>query len=62
MSIETRSASVLRFGAFEVDLRVGELRRQGVRVKLQEQPFLVLKILVRQPGEIVTRDGLRSHI
>jgi DNA-binding winged helix-turn-helix (wHTH) protein/Flp pilus assembly protein TadD len=62
MSLKTQPASVLRFGAFEVDLRVGELRRQGVRIKLQEQPFLVLKVLLGQPGEIVTRDELRSRI
>jgi DNA-binding winged helix-turn-helix (wHTH) protein/tetratricopeptide (TPR) repeat protein len=62
MSLQTQPASVLRFGAFEVDLRVGELRKQGVRIKLQEQPFLVLRILLGQPGEIVTRDELRSRI
>ena len=62
MSLQTQPASVLRFGAFEVDLRVGELRKQGVRIKLQEQPFLVLRILLGQPGEIITRDELRSRI
>src|ERR1700681_3411776 len=62
MSPETRSREVFRFGTFEVDLRAGELRKQGVRIKLQEQPFLVLKALVGRPGEIVTRDELRSQI
>jgi hypothetical protein len=46
MSIETQPATVRRFGIFEVDLRSGELRMQGARIKLQEQPFLVLKVLL----------------
>ena len=62
MSLETQPASVWRFGTFEVDVRVGELRNQGVRIKLQEQPLLVLKVLLGRPGEIVTRDELRSQI
>lgn len=62
MSLETQPATVLRFGTFEVDLRAAELRRQGVRIKLQEQPFLVLKILVGRPGEIVGREELQSQI
>ena len=45
-----------------MDVRVGELRNQGVRIKLQEQPLLVLKVLLGRPGEIVTRDELRSQI
>ena len=45
-----------------MDVRVGELRNQGVRIKLQEQPLLVLKVLLGRPGEIVTRDELRSEI
>ena len=62
MSPETRSREVFRFGTFEVDVRAGELRKQGVRIKLQEQPFRVLTILLRQPGGLVTRDELRSQI
>jgi eukaryotic-like serine/threonine-protein kinase len=62
LSSETQSASILRFGTFEVDLRAEELRKQGVRVKLQEQPFLVLKVLLKRPGEIVAREELRSQI
>jgi DNA-binding winged helix-turn-helix (wHTH) protein len=53
---------VLRFGAFELDLRAGELRKQGLRVKLQEQPFRVLTVLIHRPGEVVTRDELRASI
>ncbi len=51
-----------RFGVFEVDLRAGELRRSGLKVKLQEQPFQVLALLLEKPGEIVTRDDLRNRL
>jgi TolB-like protein/Flp pilus assembly protein TadD len=50
----------VRFGAFELDSGVGELRKQGVRIKLQEQPLRVLEMLLRSPGELVTREELRS--
>jgi DNA-binding winged helix-turn-helix (wHTH) protein/tetratricopeptide (TPR) repeat protein len=53
---------VLRFGTFEVDLRAGELRKQGVKIKLQEQPFQILTVLLQRPGELVSRDELRSQI
>jgi TolB-like protein/DNA-binding winged helix-turn-helix (wHTH) protein/Tfp pilus assembly protein PilF len=52
----------LRFGAFDVDLRAGELRKQGLRVRLQEQPFQVLAMLLERPGEVVTREELRSRL
>jgi Tol biopolymer transport system component/DNA-binding winged helix-turn-helix (wHTH) protein len=48
----------VRFGVFEVDLNSGELRKQGLRVRLQEQPFQVLAALLERPGEIVSRDEL----
>lgn len=51
-----------RFGLFEVDLRAGELRRQGTRIKLQEQPFQILARLIETPGEVVTRDELRQRL
>src|SRR5438132_12976614 len=59
MPLETRSP-LLRFGTFEVDVYAGELRKQGVRIKLQEQPFRVLTLLLQRPGEVVTREELRS--
>jgi eukaryotic-like serine/threonine-protein kinase len=62
MVLKTQSPVVLHFGTFEVDLRAGELRKQGVRVKLQEQPFRVLSVLLQRPGEIVTREDLRHSI
>src|ERR1041385_8756901 len=48
----------VRFGAFEVDLSAGELRKHGLRLRLQEQPFLVLAALLEHPGEVVTREEL----
>ncbi|MCP5115143.1 MAG: hypothetical protein GY953_30290, partial [bacterium] len=51
-----------RFGAFEVDLRAGELRKSGVKLKLQEQPFRVLAVLVERRGEVVTREELRQQL
>lgn len=52
----------LRFGVFEVDLRAGELRKGGSRIKLQEQPFQVLAMLLERPGETVTREELRQRL
>ena len=46
---------VVRFGTFEVDLRLGELRKNGIRVKLTGQPFQILVILLEHPGDLVTR-------
>ena len=56
------SKLVPSFGPFELDAARGELRKKGVKVKLQEQPFLILQILLERPGEIVTRDELRNRI
>jgi DNA-binding winged helix-turn-helix (wHTH) protein len=52
----------LRFGLFELDCRGGELRKQGVKLKLQEQPLEVLRILLEKPGEIVPRKELQQKI
>ena len=52
----------LRFGAFEVDVRAGELRKHGIRIKLQEQPFQILVLLLRRPGELVSREELRQEL
>jgi DNA-binding winged helix-turn-helix (wHTH) protein/TolB-like protein/Tfp pilus assembly protein PilF len=54
--------SVVRFADFEVDLRAGELRRDGVRIRLQEQPFRLLAALVDSGGGVVTREELRSRL
>ena len=52
----------VRFGPFEADLSSGEIRREGNRVKLQDQPFKVLQILLGRPGELITREELQSRI
>ena len=57
-----RSQSVVRFGVFELDLRVGELRKSGVRLTLQQQPLLLLSVLLEKPGELVTREELRKRL
>ena len=62
MPLKTEPAAILRFGAFELDLRSGELRKKGTRIKLQEQPFQVLTALLQHPGAVVTREDLRSAI
>jgi TolB-like protein/DNA-binding winged helix-turn-helix (wHTH) protein/Flp pilus assembly protein TadD len=52
----------LRFGIFEVDLDAGRLTKHGLRLKLQEQPFQVLAMLLEKPGELVNREELRSRL
>src|SRR2546427_6865854 len=59
--MRSERAEILRFGVFEVDVRAGELRKQGARIKLQEQPFHVLTVLLQRPGEVVTREELRNQ-
>ena len=53
---------IVRFGVFELDLVAGELRKGGARIRLQEQPFQVLAMLLERPGDVVTRDGLRQKL
>ncbi len=52
----------LRFGPFELDLRSGEMRRAGVLVRLQPQPFKVLALLAGRPGELVTREDIQKEV
>src|SRR5580658_5301365 len=59
---ENNGNQTIRFGAFEADLTSGEIRKSGSRIKLQDQPFKVLQILLEHPGELVTREELRSRI
>lgn len=56
------TSNPVRFGAFELDLRAGELRRNGTKVRLQEQPLQVLAMLLEQPGAVVTRDELKRQL
>ena len=53
---------LLRFGVFEVDLRACELRKQGARIKLQEQPCQILSVLLLRPREIVNREELSEKL
>jgi eukaryotic-like serine/threonine-protein kinase len=57
-----RPARLARFGDFELDLRAGELRRDGAPVRLQEQPFRILTMLLEHPGEVVLRDEIRKRL
>lgn len=63
-SSPTRSAAaqVVRFGVYEADPRSGELRKNGVKLRLQEQPFQILMVLLERAGEVVTRDELRQRL
>ena len=57
-----RHTSVVQFGTYEIALHSGELRRAGVRIRVQQQPLRLLEILLERPGEVVTREELRSQI
>ena len=61
MAVADESRAV-RFGLFEVDLRAGELRKNGVKIKLQDQPLQVLVTLLRHAGDVVTREELRREL
>ena len=56
------TARLVRFGTFEVDLRARELRKSGTKLRLIGQPFEVLTILLKCPGEVVTREELQKHL
>src|SRR5277367_2582876 len=62
MADEERQLRLLRFENFEVDLRSGELRKAGVKLKFGGQPFQVLIVLMEHPGEVVTRDELQKRL
>src|ERR1700722_16548849 len=57
-----RSPRNVRFGVFEADMEAGELRKHGLRLKLSEQPFQILAMLVARPGEVVSREVLRGRL
>src|SRR5579864_2099832 len=62
MSLSSDPQTHFRFGVFEADLRVGELRKNGIRVKIQDLPFRTLKLLLSRPNEIVTREDFRQEL
>src|SRR5712664_648669 len=62
MFAPTQPRGLVRFGDFAVDLRSGELHKEGVKIKLQEQPFRLMIVLLEHSGEVVTRDELRKRL
>ena len=62
MPQEHHGAGRLRFGVFEIDLRAGELRKHGLKIRIQEQPFQVLAMLAEHAGEVVTREELQKKM
>ena len=60
MSPETSEHRVCRFGLYEVDLEVGILKRHGIPLRLQEQPFRILAFLLERPGQILTRKSCET--
>jgi cholera toxin transcriptional activator len=59
---DNQSGRIARFGVFELDLAAGELRKSGAKLRLQEQPFQVLALLLDRAGDVVTRDELRQKL
>ena len=55
-------SQLIRFDNFELDIRAGELRNGGIRIRLQEQPLLILQALLENPGQVVTREELQKKI
>ncbi len=62
MPVPTEKSRVVHFGVFEVDLQEAELRKSGVRIKLQDQTVQILTMLLERPGETVTREELRKRL
>ena len=62
MNSSLQSPQGFRFGIFEIDLDARELRKNGFKVKLQEQPFKILAVMVRRAGEVITRDELYAEL
>ena len=62
MSDPHQAFGMVRFGVYEVDLRAGELRKRGRKVRLQEKPFQILAALLERPGEVVTREELHRRL
>jgi DNA-binding winged helix-turn-helix (wHTH) protein len=56
-----QNTHVIRFATFEVNLRAGELRKSGLKLKFSAQPFQVLATLLQRPGEVVTREELQER-
>src|SRR5215469_302992 len=57
-----RNAPVVRFGTYEVSLQSGEVRKAGLKIRVQQQPMKLLHILLDRPGEVLTREELRGRV
>src|ERR1700676_4207776 len=57
-----RPNSVVRFGTFEVSFQSGEVRKSGLRIRVQQQPMKLLEVLLERPGEVISREELRSRV
>ena len=62
MQKESASSTIIRFSTFELDVRAGELRQRGARIRLQDQPLRILEMLLAHPGQLVTREELRARL
>lgn len=62
MQFSPKTPEVVRFGIFEVDRRAGELRKGGVKIRLQEQPLQILLMLLQRPGDVVTREEIQARL
>jgi len=62
MAVTDSETRTIQFGIFEIDLRAGELRRNGSKIRLQEQPFQILVMLLARPAEVVTREELQKKL
>src|SRR6202035_195882 len=60
--MDPRLNSVVRFGTYEVSLQSGEVRKAGLKIRVQQQPMKLLETLLERPGEVVTREELRSRV
>src|SRR2546422_5953387 len=60
--VPRRPRSVVRFGVYEFAVQSGEVRKAGVRIRVQQQPMKLLETLLERPGEVVTREELRSRV
>ena len=60
--MEQRRPAAFQFGAFQLDVLNGELRKHGIKIKLQEQPLQILVLLLEHPGEVVTREQIQHKL
>lgn len=59
---DSKNSLIVRFGVYEADLAAGELRKNGLKVKLQEKPFEIMTILLEHAGEVVSREQLHKRL